>query len=61
MGVGRNLGVGLHPREDDQPPCLEEGASDLDGGGEEDLAYLANKEKIYSLNTITGAKVDVFK
>lgn len=45
MGVGRNLGVGLRPKEDDQPPCLEEGASDLDGGGEEDLVCLANAEK----------------
>lgn len=43
--MGQNLGVGLHPREDDQPPYLGEGASDWDGGGEEeeeDLVYLPN-------------------
>lgn len=53
--VGQNLGAGLHPREDDQPPCLGEGASDWDDDGEEageeeeeeeDLACLANRRWI---------------
>lgn len=40
MAVGQIPGAGLHPREDDQLPYLVEEASDWDGGGEEDPAYL---------------------
>lgn len=39
--MGQNLGVGFHPTEDDQPPYLGEGASDWDGGGEEEEEDLA--------------------
>lgn len=50
--MGQNLGAGLHPKEDDQPPYLEEGASDWDGDGEEDLACLRDNLPARSQNGV---------
>ena len=49
--MGRNPDVGLHPREDDQPPCQGEGASGWDGDEVEDLACLPNKSIINQKET----------